>query len=105
MSRKYNFSPNPNKLRIFQIGFNKCGTRSLYTLFEKNGIESVHYDKGQIAGSIYRHHNNNEPLIDIRYKDVTFFADMENIYKSNKPLYAQRLYKKLDRQCKNSKFI
>ena len=104
-NNKKRFIPNKNKFRIFQIGFNKCGTRTMCKFFKQNGVNSVHYDKGQIAGSMYRHLRNREPLIDIRYRDVTFFADMENIYKEDNLLYAQRLFRQLDRQCKNSKFI
>ncbi len=99
------FSPDPNKIRIFQIGFNKCGTRTLFKFFQKNGIPSVHYDKGQIAGSLYRHLKNNEPLIDIRYRKKIFFADMEDIYRFETPLYGQKLYRFLDREYPNSIFI
>ena len=31
-------------MKIFQIGFNKCGTSSLYHFFKGNGIASVHLD-------------------------------------------------------------
>lgn len=102
---KNGFIPNKNKYRIFQIGFNKCGTRTLFKFFQNNGINSVHYDKGLIAGSMYRHSRRGEPIIDIRYRDVTLFADIENIYKENNPLYGQYLFKEMDHQCHNSKFI
>ncbi|MEM6820968.1 MAG: sulfotransferase [Verrucomicrobiota bacterium] len=32
--------------KIIQIGFNKCGTRSLYHFFMRNGIPSVHFMNG-----------------------------------------------------------
>lgn len=47
--RKYRngeFSPTE---RIFQIGFNRCGTRTLHQFFLKSGINSVHWEKGEIA--------------------------------------------------------
>ena len=31
-----------NPLRIFLIGFNKCGTTSFHDYFKANGIRSVH---------------------------------------------------------------
>lgn len=100
------FRPDPSKFRIFQIGFNKCGTRTLFNFFKRNQVPSIHYDGGRIAGSMFRHHRNNRHLIDIRYKNVVFFSDMENIYKESNPLYvSQHLFKKLDRQCPNSKYI
>lgn len=94
-----------NKLRVFQIGFNKCGTRSLFHLFKDSGVPSVHYDGGKIANSMFRHHKNNRPLIDLRYKNIVFFSDMENVL-IDKPIYVSlNLYKKLDKQYPNSKFI
>ena len=68
------FIPDVNKVRVFQIGFNKCGTRTLFKFFQKNNVPSVHYDGGQIAGSLYRHYQNKDPLIDIRYRKKVFFA-------------------------------
>ncbi len=35
--------------RIFQIGFNRCGTRTLHHFFLKSGINSIHWEKGEIA--------------------------------------------------------
>jgi hypothetical protein len=100
------FIPDRRNFRIFQIGFNKCATRTLYKFFKKNGIPSVHYDGGRIAGSMFRHHRNKCLLVDINYKNIVFFSDMENIFKEQYPLYvAQSLFKKLDRQFPNSKFI
>ena len=62
-----------NKIRVFQIGFNKCGTRSLFKFFKKNGIESIHYDKGNIAISMFNNFNQNKKLIDKKYAGVVFF--------------------------------
>lgn len=93
-------------LHIFQIGFNKCGTRSLTKFFRGNGVKSVHYDGGRIADSMFRHYRNGRPLVGDRYEDTVFFADMENPFASPTPLYvAQTLFRVLDRQYPNSKFI
>lgn len=35
--------------RIFQIGFNRCGTRSLDQFFQGNGLVSVHWEQSEIA--------------------------------------------------------
>ena len=35
--------------KIFQIGFNKVGTQSLFSLFENNNIKSCHHLNGEIA--------------------------------------------------------
>lgn len=102
--KKYN--PDKSKFRIFQIGFNKCATRTLYRFFVKNGINSEHYDRGQIAGSMFRHFKNKRPLLDIRYRDTVYFGDMESIHRVGPPLYVgPSLFKHLDREYPNSKFI
>ncbi len=100
------FLSDPRKFRIFAIGFNKCGTRSLYQFFKRNGVPSIHYDGGQIAGSMFRHLNNKRSLVDIRYRNKVFFADMENIYHPEYPLYAgQCLFQQLAEEYPNSVFI
>ena len=101
-----NFQPDKSMWRIFQIGFNKCGTRSLYKFFANNGVPSVHYDGGRVAGSMFRHFRRREPLIDVRYKNKSFFADMENITAAGKPVYVgPQLFRQLDREYPRSKFI
>ena len=35
--------------KVFQIGFNKCGTTSLHRFFERSGLRSVHWDGGYLA--------------------------------------------------------
>ena len=94
------------KFKIFQIGFNKCGTRSLHHFFHKNKVKSQHYDAGKIASTMLRHYSNGEPLVDIRYRDIVFFGDIENIYDHNEPIYIpQLLFKELYKQYPKSKFI
>lgn len=100
------YEKSKNKFRIFQIGFNKCGTRSLNHLMKRNNIKSVHYGGGKIAETMFRHYKNNEPLIDIRYRDIVFFSDMESVVKPKTPLYvAQTLFKELYQQYPNSIFL
>ena len=35
--------------KVFQIGFNKCGTTSLHQFFQRSGLRSVHWDGGYLA--------------------------------------------------------
>ena len=102
---KNNFIPDYNKFRIFQIGFNKCGTTSLFKLFKNNGISSVHYDNGDIAKTIYNNHNRNKPLISYKYRKKIFFSDMENIFTSKLIYIGPLLFRALDKEYPNSKFI
>ena len=38
--------------RIFQIGFNKCGTRSLYRFLQRSNIAAAHFNRGLLAEAI-----------------------------------------------------
>lgn len=61
--------------RIFQIGFGRCGTTSLYRFFRDNGVPSIHHDKGEIARNFARRMEAGEdPFLD--YPDIVFFSDM-----------------------------
>jgi hypothetical protein len=62
--------------KIFQIGFNRCGTRSLCSFFEQNDLKSIHFDKGNIAKTIYKNSRINKPLLS-EYEDYDFISDME----------------------------
>lgn len=63
-------------MKVFQIGFNKCGTRSLHHLFESAGYKAVHWERGAIARNIRRSKRLGEtPLAP--WPDVVLFSDME----------------------------
>lgn len=91
---------------IFQLGFNKCGSRTLFHFFKDNGVPSVHYDSGRLATSIYRHFSNNKSLLHPRYDKTVFFSDMENIYHREKPVYIPLLlFKQLEQRYPRARFI
>jgi hypothetical protein len=93
-NRKHNFN------KIFQIGFNKCGTTSLFKYFEFANIKCIHHDSGKLADTMIHNFENNKPLLK-NYEDYIFFSDMENM-----PFYPHiEHYKLLDKQYPNSKFI
>jgi hypothetical protein len=61
--------------KIFQIGFNRCGTTTLFSFFQRNKISSVHWDGGRLAKCFrQRKQNGEDPFRD--YQDVVFFSDM-----------------------------
>ncbi len=82
-----------SRARIFQIGFNKCGTTSLHRFFLDNGLNSVHWEDGEIAVNFYARLNRGEdPFTD--YPDVVAFTDMIKVrgsllepYKSFEDIY------------------
>ena len=67
----------PNR-RVFQIGFNKCGTSTLHRFFELNGFRSVHWDRGNLAQAMYRNLTGGRCLI-AGYEPFEAFSDMEHI--------------------------
>jgi hypothetical protein len=61
--------------KIFQIGFNRCGTTTLFKFFQKNNIPSIHWDGGRLAKRfLERKKRNEDPFLD--YQNITFFSDM-----------------------------
>jgi len=88
--------------KIFQIGFNKCGTVSIYNFFESNGLKPIHWDMGMLATTIKRNHELKYPLLS-GYEDYDCFTDMEEV-QSNTFIHLTH-YKELDKQYPNSKFI
>lgn len=97
--------------KIFQIGFNKCGTSSLYCLFKDYcvpNVKSVHWDYANLALTIRNNLLNKKPLLK-NYETNVFFSDMESIfYNENNEvefIEAYKYYTLLDDQYPNSKFI
>tara|TARA_R110002049_G_scaffold10127_3_gene50466 strand:+ start:176428 stop:178296 length:1869 start_codon:yes stop_codon:yes gene_type:complete len=69
------------KPRIFQIGFNKCGTRSFYDFFEKNGIKSVHFKRGDLARGISDNLSTGKPPLE-GWDKWTAYTDMQSVKKT-----------------------
>ena len=65
--------------RIFQIGFNKCGTRSIKVFFKGHGLETAQWKQGDLAKSIKADlAAGATPLQD--WPDVNVFLDMEFVH-------------------------
>lgn len=88
--------------KIFQIGFNKCGTTSIHQFFLNNGLRSVHWDLGNLAKTIQNNHQQNKPLLG-DYELYHCYTDMEST-SDNIFIYLTH-YQELDKQYPNSKFI
>ncbi|WP_445365621.1 sulfotransferase [Microbulbifer sp. ANSA001] len=90
-------------MKVFQIGFNKCGTTSLNHFFLRNGYKAIHWDHGNLALQIEDNYLHRRPLLS-GYEDFDFFSDMELV--SSRCLYAfEKYYQELDRQYPGSLFI
>lgn len=93
--------------KIFQLGFNKCGSQTIHNFFCVNGIRCLHYgDKnGSIARKIHANYLAGEALIGPEYDQFYGFFDMEDPY-AEPPIYiAPLLFKQLDQQHPGSYFI
>ena len=89
-------------MKIFQIGFNKCGTRFLHQLFTDQGYKSIYADDGRLARRMFENFLNMDPLLK-GYEHYDCFLCMENVAMN---LYPHLLfYKLLDQQYPGSKFI
>lgn len=89
-------------IKIFQIGFNKCGTVSLHKFFKSNGLKSIHWDEGRLAKRILKNFQQNLPLLN-GYENYDCFTDMES-QSDNIFIYLTH-FKELDKQYPDSKFI
>ena len=88
-------------MKIFQIGFNRCGTTSLHSFFKKNGVVSIHWADRWLAKWIHQNHQKGRKLLE-GCDQFQFYSDMEDA----PHVYAHILYYKLlDQQYPGSKFI
>ncbi|REG77528.1 glycosyltransferase family 2 protein [Marinomonas pollencensis] len=103
-----------NTRKIFIIGFNRCGTRSLHYLFKENGLSCIHWDSDNLVKTIeknikagkkafYNGHTVNSNVNSYcSYEDAQVFSDF-TCHEIDKD--AKDYYKKLDYDYPNSKFI
>lgn len=118
-------------MKIFQIGFNKCGTTSFYNLFKGSGYNCAHYwvevnllsskkdirpteiyyfngvkdsRKYILLADLFEYNKENDlPLLHGLNDDIILYGDMEN---AEKNIYSHVSdFKLLDQQYPNSKFI
>ncbi|MFA0813010.1 sulfotransferase [Microbulbifer epialgicus] len=91
-------------MKVFQIGFNKCGTTSLNHFFSRNGYKAIHWDYGNLALKLEENSQLGRPLLSA-YEEYNFFSDME-LVTSERCLYAfEKYFQELDRQYPDSYFI
>jgi hypothetical protein len=100
-----------DKLRIFQVGFNKCGTLSLYNLFQNYctpTITSVHWNRGYLARDIHDNILKGCPPLS-GYESYSAYFDMECFRTHNEKIswvsIAKDYFDLLDINYPNSKFI
>lgn len=82
-------------MKVFQIGFNKCGTLSLTDFFSQNGYKSVHWGGGKWNEFFVENQKNNKPLCE-GADDIVFWSDIG---------FLQRQFQIFAEQYPQSKFI
>lgn len=83
------------QIKIFQIGFNKCGTQSLCDFFSQNGYKSVHWGDGY-WDSIFKKNQSENKLLCNGMEDIVFWTDIR---------FVQRQFQVFAEQYPTSKFI
>jgi len=83
-------------MKIFQIGFNKCGTKSLSDFFSNNGYLSVHWDNYKWDNHFTQNLKENKPLLDGTNPHIVLFSDIG---------FVQRQFQIFAEQYPMSKFI
>ena len=90
--------------KIFQIGFNKCGTLSIHDFLIENGIRSVHYLKGDLANTIFDNHKNGIDLLS-GLDEFDAFSDMESLTADGFQYVSFDLFKALHQSYPDAVFI
>ena len=63
-------------MKVFQIGFNRCGTKAIAQLFRERGLTAAHWLRGGLAFGIYVNLVAGRSPI-AGFEHVVLFADME----------------------------
>lgn len=92
-------------MKVFQIGFNKCATRSLYQLFSSAGCKAVHWEGGKLARDLKASFEAGaKPLA--AWDDTVFFSDMELVNDRTGPLIeGNRYFAYLHKHYPDARFI
>jgi hypothetical protein len=106
-----------SRQRVFIVGHNKTGTRSIHQFLSRNRFRGVHWDNGRLAESMARNLTRGRPLLE-SYDRYVVFSDMESVAWGDygprptgpvappgRLIYAYRWFRLVDRQEPGSLFI
>jgi hypothetical protein len=80
--------------KVFQIGFNKCGTRSLNSFFEENGLLAVHWQAGRLALQIQSNVDAGR-LATEGLPNAVFYSDLEGPKRHPRLIEAFKLFDRI----------
>lgn len=92
-------------VKFFQIGFSKCGTKTLVDFFRNNYVAAVHHEGGYLATMMDHNYQQGLPLVPAGYDQYYGFFDMERLYDLPLISIPKQYFKELDKQYPGSKFI
>lgn len=104
LTAETSISPVRPPIKIFQIGFNKCGTTTIHHYLRANGVRSVHWDFGRLAKRMFANLANGDDLLS-GYEDFDAFTDMEYLDGSGTLLEGYKLFPYLAEQYPDAVFI
>lgn len=90
-------------MKVFQIGFNRCGTTSIHQFFEANGMRSVHHDKGRLALTMDANLRHGRHILS-GYEHYDAYTDMELLLPSMY-IEAYKLHNQILEQVPGARFI
>ena len=82
-------------MKVFQIGFNRCGTLSICHFFNQNGHKAVHWDHKKWERHFIENHRLGKPLCE-PYDDIVAWTDVG---------FIQRHFQLFAEQYPDAKFI
>lgn len=90
---------------VFQIGFNRCGTRSIARLFRDSGYRAAHWGKGRLARDLAAALDaGRRPFAD--RPDRVLFSDLEAVdYDAGRVLEPFRRFAEIDALCPEARFL
>ena len=89
--------------KIFQVGFNKCGTRTLADCFHRSGYRAAHRKKGKLADDIMAAKAaGQKPLSN--WGNTVLFTDLEKITPTEQ-IEAYREFEFLDESYPDAYFL
>jgi hypothetical protein len=87
--------------KIFQIGFNKCGTSSLAAFFKNNGITTLHWAQGNIGKRLYLNLSAGIPVLS-GMTGYEAFTDMES---AENNIFGHRYFREIYAEYPGSYYI
>ncbi|MEL7026103.1 MAG: sulfotransferase [Pseudomonadota bacterium] len=89
--------------KIFQVGFNKCGTRSLTEFFRRSGYRAAHWKGGKLADDIMSSKAAGRVPLQ-NWSGTVLFTDLEKVTKTEM-VEAYREFAYLDETYPDAHFL